>query len=302
MRIVVALGGHALVRRGEPPDATLQREHVEEAVAALEPLIREHEVVITHGNGPQVGLLAAESSEDARLTRPYPLDALVAQTQGLIGYWITQAVRNLVPGAEVVGLIDQSVVDADDALLRRPTKPVGPILGGRSAERGRDLGWALVPEQGGWRRVVGSPEPREVLEVALVAALLDAGATVCCAGGGGVPVVRAQDGRLVGVEAVVDKDLTASLLALGVGADLLVILTDVPGVLLQHGTPQARLLRRLTRAEATLLDLPEGSMGPKVEGALRFVEGGPGRAVIGDITQVADLVAGTAGTEVVAGA
>lgn len=300
VRLVVALGGNALLRRGERPEAHLQQEHVAEAVAALAPLAAEHELVLTHGNGPQVGVLAAQSSADPSLERPYPLDVIGAQTQGMIGYWITRALRRHLPGREVAGLLDQTLVAADDPALRRPTKPVGPVLTEHEARRLAERnGWEVAAEGGGWRRVVGSPEPVELLDAPVVARLLSAGVVVCCAGGGGVPVVRDADGTLRGVEAVVDKDLASALLAESIGADLLLVLTDVPGVVRGHGTPGAQLVPRLRREDVAGLDLPEGSMGPKVEAALRFVERTGGRAVIGDVADTPELVAGRAGTTVV---
>ncbi|GAA3616220.1 carbamate kinase [Marihabitans asiaticum] len=301
MRLVVALGGNALLRRGERPEARVQQEHVAEAVAALAPLAHQHELVVTHGNGPQVGLLAAQSSADPSLERPYPLDVIGAQTQGMIGYWITQALRSELPGRGVFGLLDQTLVAPDDPALQRPTKPVGPVLPEVAASAARNrYGWDLEREGDGWRRVVPSPEPLEVLETREIETLLVTGAVVVCGGGGGVPVTRGEGGRLRGVEAVVDKDLTSGLLAERIGADVLLLLTDVAGVIADRGTREPSLVRRLRRADVRDLDLPPGSMGPKVEAALRFVERTGGRAVVGDITGVADLVAGLTGTEVLA--
>ncbi len=299
MRIVAALGGNALLRRGERPEASLQQKHVERAVAALMPVLSEHEVVVTHGNGPQVGLLAAQSSADPGLRCPYPLDVLGAQTQGMIGHWITVALRNACPGRQVVGLLDHALVEAQDPALSRPTKPVGPVLTAAGAERlaGRH-GWSFVEEPTGWRRAVPSPEPVDLLEAEVVTRLLADGVLVCCAGGGGVPVTRADGGRLRGVEGVVDKDLASALLAQRVRADLLLVLTDVPGVVADYGTPEARVLPTLGRADVPALALPEGSMGPKVEAALRFAERTGGRAVIGDVEDASALVSGSAGTQV----
>lgn len=301
MRLVVALGGNALLRRGERPDAQLQEDHVAEAVGALAPLAIEHEMVITHGNGPQVGLLAAQSSADPALSRPYPLDAIGAQTQGLIGYWIVRAWRDAVPGTPVVALLDQTLVAADDPAVRAPSKPVGPVLTEEEASRARDrYGWQVEREGPGWRRVVPSPAPVEVLEARQVESLVGSGVVVVCGGGGGVPVTRGRDGRLHGVEAVVDKDLTSALLAEHLGADALLLLTDVPGVVADRGTREPTLVPRLSRAELPGLDLPAGSMGAKALAGLRFVERTGGRAVIGDVADAAALLDGSVGTELVA--
>ncbi|MBI5088065.1 MAG: carbamate kinase, partial [Actinobacteria bacterium] len=206
MRLVVALGGNALLRRGERPDAEPQRQNVMRAVAALAPLARGHELVVTHGNGPQVGVLALESATDPTLTRPFPLDHLGAETQGLIGYWVSQGLGNVLPGRQVVAVLTQCVVDATDPAFARPTKFVGPTYDESGAHRlALERGWVIGPDGGSWRRVVASPEPRRLVEIESVRLLVDAGAVVVCAGGGGVPVVETALGTLEGVEAVIDK-------------------------------------------------------------------------------------------------
>lgn len=300
VRIVVALGGNALLRRGERPDAALQQEHVEAAVASLAPLLEDHEVVLTHGNGPQVGVLAAQSAADHTLTRPYPLDVLGAQTQGMIGYWLVQAVQHACPLRPVVALVNRTLVDSKDPGLTHPTKPVGRVL---TEDEGRQAaarhGWQIEPEGGGWRRVVGSPEPRAVIEQDSIRGLLETGTVVVCGGGGGVPVVADREGRLHGVEAVVDKDLTAALLADAIGADALLVLTDVAGVIDGFGSPDATVRQTITAAEAHDLDLPAGSMGPKVDAALRFAAKG-GLAVIGRAEDATHLLTGCAGTRALA--
>jgi len=301
VRVVVALGGNALLERREQPDAEIQEHHVRRAVGALAPLARRHELVITHGNGPQVGVLAAESALDPTLSHPYPFDVLGAQTQGMIGYWLVQSIENALFGREVAAVVCQTVVAADDPAFGAPTKFVGPLLDGADARRlEADRGWALRPDEGGWRRVVPSPEPLTVVEQPAVEALLDRRMVVVCAGGGGIPVVRAEDGTLRGVEAVVDKDLTAALLADRLGADLLLVLTDVEAVELDHGTPAARPIGRTTPEELRSHDFAPGSMGPKVEAVCRFVEVTGRRAAIGRLDRAADLAGGTAGTQVVA--
>lgn len=299
MRVVVALGGDALLERSDPPDAEIQERHVLRAVEALVPIARQHELVITHGNGPQVGLLAAESEKDPDLKRPYPFDVLVAQTQGMIGYWLLQALENSLPDKSVAALITQTVVDANDVAFENPTKFVGPIYDEETANRlSRERGWTTRPDEKGFRRVVPSPEPRRIVEIGQVDALLSEGFVVICAGGGGIPVVRHPDGRIVGVEAVVDKDLSSSLLAEHIGAEVLVILTDVPAVEINHGTESAQPIRLTTVEELRALSFPPGSMGPKVEAACRFVAATGGRAAIGQLCNAADLLAGTAGTVV----
>ena len=228
MRLVVAVGGNALLERGERPEAELQEHHALAAVEALAPLAAEHELVVTHGNGPQVGLLAVESTRDPDLDHPFPLDVLGAQTQGMIGYFFLQAFENLVPDRSVASLVCQTLVTADDPAFADPTKFVGSVMEAEEAhaQAGR-YGWTVRPDGPRWRRVVPSPEPRRIVELPTVRLLLEAGTIVVCSGGGGVPVVRGDDGRLHGVEAVIDKDLAASLMATDLDADSLVLLTDV---------------------------------------------------------------------------
>lgn len=297
MRIVVALGGNALLRRGESPDAGIQEAHVVSAVAALTPLLRQHQLIITHGNGPQVGVLALESAADPVLARPYPFDVLGAQTQGLIGYWIVQALSQVVPGRAAGSLLCRTVVRADDPAFTQPSKFVGPVYDHKTATRlASRHGWTVRPDGTGWRRVVPSPEPAEIVELGLIRALVDRGTTVVCAGGGGVPVTRTRAGQLRGVEAVVDKDLTAALLAEALGADALLILTDVGAVINGYGTAQARPIHRVTPEELRTVPLPAGSMGPKAEAACRFAEATGRPAVIGHIDDAAALLDGGAGT------
>ncbi len=299
MRIVVALGGNALLHRGERPDAEPQRRNVLAAVASLVPLARDHQLVLTHGNGPQVGVLAIESAADAQLTRPFPLDPLGAETQGLIGYWLAQGLRNALPGREVAALLTQCVVDGDDPAFATPTKFVGPVYGAADARRIADeRGWTIAPDGATWRRVVPSPEPRAIVEANVVQLLVDRGVVVVCAGGGGVPVRCDADGMLHGVEAVIDKDLTAALLAEMLHADALLLLTDVPGVSTDLGGPNASVLRDVTVAQLRALHLPAGSMGPKAEAACRFVERTGGFAAIGSLTEAAALLQRRAGTVV----
>ncbi len=298
MRIVVALGGNALLRRGEKPDAHIQLEHITAAARALAPLAREHELLLCHGNGPQVGLLALESESDPSLSHGYPLDALVAQTQGMIGYWLGQSLRNAGVDRPVISIVTQVVVDAADPAFALPSKFVGAMYEhDEAAELADARGWSVSSDGAGWRRVVPSPEPLALVEQDTVLALLGTGAVVVCAGGGGAPVVS-EAGQLRGVEAVVDKDLTAALLATTAGADRLLILTDVPAVLRNFGTPEETAVSQLRVEEIADLALPAGSMGPKVEACRRFVTASGGVAIIGALADVDALLAGTAGTKV----
>ena len=297
MRLLVALGGNALLERGEVPDADIQVKHVVAAVESLAPLARDHDLVITHGNGPQVGLLARESTSDPDLSHPYPFDVLGAQTQGMIGYLLLQAFENALPGQEVVSLICQTLVAADDPAFGEPTKFVGPIYGREEGERmARLKNWHVRPDGTSWRRVVASPEPIEVVEMATVRMLLADGAVVICAGGGGIPVCRGEDGHLRGVEAVVDKDLTAALLARDLGADALLLLTDVPNVEIGFGTDGARPIGKTSPEALRAQSFPSGSMGPKVEAACRFVDSTGNRAMIGRLEDATGLLEETRGT------
>lgn len=294
MRIVAALGGNALLRRGEPAAADRQRRNVAAAASALAKVAERHELVITHGNGPQVGLLALEAEAYPDVP-PYPLDVLDAETQGMIGYLLVQALA----GRQVAALLTQVVVDTDDPAFGRPTKPIGPVYEEAQARRlASERGWSIARDGRWFRRVVPSPEPRRIVELDAIEQLLAAGAVVVCAGGGGIPVVE-RDGKLEGVEAVIDRDLTAALLASAIGADLLVLLTDVAFVMSGHGTRLAEPLRVATPDELRALRLPSGSMGPKAEAACRFVEAGGERAAIGSLSALVDVIEGTTGTSVV---
>jgi carbamate kinase len=297
VRIVAAVGGNALLERGEPPDAEIQQRHIRIAIDALAPLARSDQLVVTHGNGPQVGLLARESAADLALARPYPLDVLGAQTQGMIGYWLLQGFQNAVPGREIASVITQTLVSATDPAFADPAKFVGPVYPEAEARRiAAERGWTVKADGEAWRRVVASPIPLRVVETRLIRQLLDANVVVICAGGGGAPVVRNRLGELEGIEAVVDKDSTAGLLAEALDADLLVVLTDVAGVETGYGTPTARPIHRATPADLRALRFPPGSMGPKVEAACRFVELTGGTAAIGSLRDVDAILTGKAGT------
>lgn len=302
MRIVAALGGNALLRRGQKPDAYVQAANVQRAVAALAPLAHEHELVLTHGNGPQVGVLALQSASDPQLSTPYPFDVLGAQTQGMIGYWLLQALQNNLPGRQVAAIINQTLVAASDPALSDPSKPIGEVYDEATAKRlAAERGWVVKPDGGHWRRVVGSPKPQRVVETRLIRLLLGSGAVVVCAGGGGVPVIRNERGALSGVEAVVDKDLTTPVLAEALDADALLILTDVPNVVRGYGTPAAEPVLRATPASLQREDFASGSMGPKVDAACRFVEVTGDMAAIGRLEDAQEILAGKAGTIITPG-
>ena len=302
MRIVAALGGNALLRRGEKPDAYVQAANVARAVAALAPLADEHELVLTHGNGPQVGVLALQSASDPQLSTPYPFDVLGAQTQGMIGYWLLQALQNNLPGRQVASIINQTLVAASDPALENPTKFIGEVYDEQTAKRlAAERGWVVKQDGEHWRRVVGSPRPQRVVETRLIRLLLNSGAVVVCAGGGGVPVIRNEQGLLSGVEAVVDKDLTTSVLAEALDADVLLILTDVPNVIRGYGTPGAEPVLRATPASLQREGFASGSMGPKVDAACRFVEVTGDMAAIGRLEDAQEILAGRAGTIITPG-
>jgi carbamate kinase len=303
MRIVIALGGNALLRRSDPMTIEVQRRNVAIAAEAIAPLAAEHSIVVVHGNGPQVGLLSLQA-ESYQGAEPYPLDVLDAGTQGMIGYLIQQELRSLLPPEiQVATLLTMIVVDPGDPAFASPTKFVGPVYPKEAADAiAAEKGWAFRPDGAAWRRVVPSPEPRRILEIEPITWLLERGAVVICAGGGGIPTMIPSSGpaALVGVEAVIDKDLAGELLAEDVGADLFLMATDVDGVYLGWGTPEQRRLDRVTPADLAGRQFAAGSMGPKVEAAARFASKTGGRAAIGSLADIAGIVAGNAGTSVIA--
>lgn len=297
MRIVIALGGNALLHRGQRPDAAPQLDQVARAAGPIAELAQDHEVLLVHGNGPQVGLLALESAADPSLSRPYPLGDLVAETQGLIGYWLQQAISRTLT-APVVTLVSQTVVDADDPAFAHPTKFVGSVYDELEAKAvASEHDWTFSRDGDAWRRVVASPTPLRVVETGTADLLLSSGVTVILAGGGGVPVVEGDIG-LEGIEAVVDKDLVAALVAQELRADLFVVLTDVSAVMVDFGTPHQRPLNAVTPAELAHTDFPAGSMGPKIDAVSQFVTTTGHRAAIGSLDQVAAVVSGSAGTQI----
>jgi carbamate kinase len=296
MRILVALGGNALLRRGETADAGSQRRNVGAAAVGLAALAAEHEVVLTHGNGPQVGLLALQS-ESYRAVPSYPLDVLDAESEGMIGHLLELALRNALPEREVATILTETVVDAEDPAFGEPTKPIGPVYSAAEAARLQaERGWILGIDGAGRRRLVPSPQPRAISELRAIRLLVDAGVLVICAGGGGIPVAMGADGALRGVEGVVDKDLTAALLARRLDADLLLMLTDVDAVYLGWGTADEHPLREAQADQLREMGFAAGSMGPKVEAACRFVEGTGKPAAIGALADAVRIVAGKSGT------
>ncbi len=302
MRIVMALGGNALLRRNDPMTTEVQRRNIAIAAEAIAPLTAEHSVVVVHGNGSRVGLLSLQA-EAYREAEPYPLDVLDAGTQGMIGYLIQQELRSLLPPeTQVATLFTMIVVDPEDPAFASPAKFVGPIYQKNAADvLAAKKGWEFRQDGAAWRRVVPSPEPRQILEIAPITWLLDRGAVVICAGGGGIPTMhRSTDsGALVGVEAVIDKDLASELVAEDVGADLLLMATDVDGVYLDWGKPGQRRLGQVTPEELAGYKFAAGSMGPKVEAATRFAAKTSRRAAIGSLPESAGIVAGKADTNVV---
>ncbi|MDQ2755626.1 MAG: carbamate kinase [Actinomycetota bacterium] len=299
MRLVIALGGNALLQRGEKPDAATQLQHVRAAARALAPLAPDHELVICHGDGPQVGMLALESENDVSLSNPYPLDVLVAETQGMIGYWIAQSLRNAGVTTPILSLVTQTIVDRADPAFAHPTKYVGRDYDHTRAQQLADQhGWAIAEDGRRWRRVVASPEPQRLVEQDSITTLLAHHTVVICGGGGGAPVFEDDRGQLSGAPAVVDKDYVASLLAVTVHADRLVVLTDVPAVMADFGTPQAAPLSHLTLDDLASMQFPVGSMAPKVEACRRFVRATGASAVIGALDDVAALLDGRAGTTI----
>ena len=299
MRIVVALGGNAILQRGQPMTADNQRANIRAAAERIAAIAPGNEIVIAHGNGPQVGLLALQAAAYQDVA-PYPLDVLGAQTEAMIGYVIEQELGNLLPAdqhlATVLTMIE---VDRDDPAFAHPTKPIGPVYDEATAERLKaSSGWSIAPDGDKFRRVVASPQPKRIFEIGAIRTLVENGTIVICAGGGGIPTMYDEQGLLQGVEAVIDKDLASALLAEQLDADLLVIATDVDGVYTGWGTAEQTRLGVITPDELDRLDLPAGSMGPKVTAACGFARTTGNEAVIGALTDIAEIVKGTAGTRV----
>jgi carbamate kinase len=298
MRVVIALGGNALLRRGEAMTAENQRHNIKLAATAIAQVIAAgHEVVVTHGNGPQVGLMALQDlAYDRDLASP--LDVLGAESEGMIGYVIEQELGNMLPDeADIAVLLTQIEVDLADPAFRMPTKPIGPQYSRKEAnELTSQRGWAMIPDGAHFRRAVPSPAPRRILETGVVRLLVEHGVTVICAGGGGIPVVRRKDGSYAGLEAVIDKDHASRLLANNLGAQALLLLTDIDGVYLGWGTAQRRRLQQVTPGELAAYSFAAGSMAPKVMAAVDFVTAGGDFAVIGRLEDALAMLDHRAGT------
>lgn len=299
MRIVIALGGNAILQRGQPMTAQNQRANIRVAAQSIAAIAAGNEIVIAHGNGPQVGLLALQAAAYHEVA-PYPLDVLGAQTEAMIGYVIEQELGNLLPaGQSLATLLTMIEVDRDDPAFDHPTKPIGPVYDRETAQHlAAANGWTIAPDGDRFRRVVASPKPKRIFEIEPIRCLVEHGVIVICAGGGGIPTLYDANGDLCGVEAVIDKDLASALLAEQLGADLLVIATDVDGVYSGWGTPQQVRVASTTPDQLAELDLPAGSMGPKAQAAADFARNTGNEAVIGSLTQITEIVQGTAGTRV----
>ncbi len=311
MRVVVALGGNALQKRGEAMTVENQRENVRIACQALAPVAMEHELVVSHGNGPQVGLLSLQASS-YNDESSYPFDVLGAQTEGMIGYFIEQELGNLLPFEKPLGtLLTMTEVDANDPAMKDPTKFVGPVYTKEEADSlAAEKGWTVKQDGDVWRRVVPSPKPQRIFQIRPIKWLLDKGAVVVCTGGGGIPTMYLDEEglegpydfnprTLVGVEAVIDKDWSTAVLAKDLEADMLIIATDAPAVALDWGTPQQRNISEATPDQIEGYDFPAGSMGPKVEAAADFARSRPGAvAVIGALVDLPKIISGEAGTRV----
>jgi carbamate kinase len=301
MLVVIALGGNALLRRGQPMTAEQQRANVRIAAQALAPIASEHQLVIGHGNGPQVGLLALQGAAYEEV-EAYPLDVLGAQTEGMIGYMVEQELGNLLPFERPFAtMLTMVEVDPNDQAFRNPTKFIGPVYGSKEAHRlAGEKGWEFKQDGDLWRRVVPSPEPKRIFELRPIKWLLEHNTIVIAAGGGGIPTMYepGANRKLIGVECVIDKDLASALLARELGADLFVMLTDVDAVYADWGRPTQRAIRRASPAALDAQPFAAGSMGPKVAAACRFAAATGKRAAIGTMTELGKIVAGQAGTTV----
>lgn len=298
MLIVVALGGNALLKRGEPMTAEVQRANVRKAALALADLARDHRIVVAHGNGPQVGLLALQAAAYTDVA-PYPLDILGAESVGMIGYLVEQEMANALPqGARLATLLTQIKVERSDPAFDKPEKPIGPSYDAAEAkEVSRLHGWPLVEEgKGRWRRVVPSPLPRKITQIDTIRLLVENGVTVICAGGGGIPVIENGAGDLVGIEAVIDKDRAAGLLANELAADAFLMLTDVEAVYQHWGTPRQARINGVRPGDLDPASFPPGSMGPKVEAAMAFAAKDGRIAGIGRLEDARAILEGRKGT------
>lgn len=298
--VVVALGGNALLRRGEPLEAEVQRHNIEIAVNTIAKIAEHYNVVLVHGNGPQVGLLALQGLEYKKVA-PYPLDVLGSETQGMIGYMLMQEFKNQMPSANITCMLTQMTVDPNDPAFANPTKPIGPIYQEAEArELAERYHWTVKPDGGHFRRVVPSPKPTGIIEHEAITKLIAEGHLVICTGGGGIPVKR-EGGKLMGVEAVIDKDMSAAYLAKQLNADALLILTDADAVYLDWGKPTQHPLRATTPSELAHYTFDEGSMGPKIDASCEFIRQGGKVVGIGALEDGLAILQGTAGTNITKG-
>ena len=297
MRVVVALGGNALLRRGQALNAENQRENIRVAAKRLAEVHKNHQLIIAHGNGPQVGLLALMDAAYTAID-PYPLDVLGAETVGMIGYIIEQELGNIIPFEDhIVTVLTQILVDPEDPAFQKPTKPVGPVYDRAEAERLRkEKGWSMAADGIHFRRVVPSPLPQKIIEINSIRMLVDNGVVVICAGGGGIPTAYDEELKLYGVEAVIDKDLASALLSRELDAEMFVMLTDVASVYADFGTPQQRPIRAAHPDAMEQMDFADGSMGPKIRGACEFVRKTGHSSAIGQLSDLVEIMAGEAGT------
>lgn len=299
MRIVIALGGNALLRRGEPMTADAQRANVRIACEQIARIASGNELIIAHGNGPQIGLLALQGAAYTDVS-PYPLDVLGAQTEGMIGYLIEQELGNLLPfDVPFATLLTQVEVSEDDPAFQHPSKPIGPVYSAEEAERlAKEKGWNIAPDGENFRRVVPSPKPKRIFEAQPIRWLLEKGAIVICAGGGGIPTIYDGNRQLRGIEAVIDKDLCSALLAEQLNADLLVIATDVDAAYIDWNGPNPKAIASAHPDILDSMQFAAGSMGPKIEAACGFARNTGNEAVIGTLTDIESIVRGQGGTRV----
>lgn len=304
MRIVVALGGNALLKRGEPMTAQNQSANIRLAAEQLAKVKPKNELIISHGNGPQVGLLALQHAayyaQDSKI-EPYPLDVLVSQTVGMIGYMLQQELTNLLPATPTQTLVTQVIVDEHDPAFSKPSKPIGQVYTQTEAEKlAAEKGWTVMPDGQYYRRAVPSPKPQDVTGINAVKALLAQDHIVICGGGGGVPCVKNAQGQLTGVEAVVDKDLATAVIANQLDADLFIIATDVNAACVNFQKEGERKIAKANPValEALSAEFAAGSMGPKVQAVINFVKATGKDAAIGSLADIEDIVAGKSGTRV----
>lgn len=299
MKIVIALGGNALLKRGEPMTAENQRENVKTACAQIARVYDGNQLIITHGNGPQVGLLALQNNAYKEVPM-YPLDVLGAETAGMIGYMIQQELSNTVPGsASIATVLTQIQVDPKDPAFQKPSKPVGPVYSKEEADKiAAEKGWTMAPDNDKYRRVVASPKPVNIFGLEPLKTLIDNKYIVVCGGGGGIPTWVDDNGKQHGAEAVIDKDLATALLATLIDADLFVIATDVDGAYLDWGKPEQKRIALAAPDAALAFGFASGSMGPKIEAAANFAKATGKDAVIGALADIEQIVAGKAGTRI----